>query len=922
MLKFQHKNALHTLVSCMTGRPCTKCDPGICPGFALHEWRKVCAHCKCGVDYHVGDDTNQTSENNSVDLPAISNKFEANDIMVGHGHNATPNNNNIDHYDRNQRSHKTGTRGLFNDTDSGCVLEECAWVPPGLSPKQAQAYFSKLPEDRIPFIDSIGEKHRIRQLLQQLPPHDNEVRYCNDLGEEEKHELKIFSEQRKTEALGRGTARPFPPNIPPAICENCGYHINGGDIAVFASRAGCAVCWHPNCFVCSVCDELLVDLIYFHQDGQLYCGRHHAETLKPRCSACDEIIFADECTEAEGRHWHMNHFCCFECEVVLGGQRYIMRDGKPYCTSCFEQTYAEYCDTCGDIIGLDAGQMQYEGQHWHATDRCFSCARCKKSLLERPFLPKHGQIFCSKACSHGEDQLHSESDSQYEKATTPVSHNVRHSLNLENLSLHEKNWDNSSSVEKSQDSDLPVDLNDLYPSDAIVASQHNKCLRLAKNGRIDDYERTKNTKNVASESAAQPVASFPQNTYNSTDSSGYNSSSTIDAMDHKSRGRNGQTKVVPSDTLNSTCSTASQATTCSAMSNSDKAFCMGGHVPASEFVPYRVNCSESNKNNNIVQKRIESILSSTQDTQNSSVWQTRRPSVEKISAFKSVSDSNNILKHPIINGPIPAPRAKYPSKQSDWSDANQSLSKNEPARRVSDITPPSNYFKDTPRGATRRLSENNIGLRLNTTSSTGSNNSQPRGILKKSRSQVESGNISDLHTPTDETPVSPIFPEPNTPPFNRAGRLNQSARFPNAPGSPESKSTTNYFSECEKKTCSKKLRRTKSTDFTSKATGASKKKRQARFANDVPDEHDSWCSTCTSSSDDSDYERWDKFDDNVSMTSSPHHQRRSTEFNLTHLQNLQQQAKLRYGVQSTSALPKYHHSRHSRRHHKKNCVIM
>lgn len=67
-----------------------------------------------------------------------------------------------------------------------------------------------------------------------------------------------------------------------------------------------------------------------------------------------QIIFADECTEAEGRHWHMKHFCCFECETVLGGQRYIMKDGRPYCCSCFESLYAEYCDTCAQHIGTCA----------------------------------------------------------------------------------------------------------------------------------------------------------------------------------------------------------------------------------------------------------------------------------------------------------------------------------------------------------------------------------------------------------------------------------------------------------------------------------------------------------------------------------------------------------------------------------------
>ena len=64
-----------------------------------------------------------------------------------------------------------------------------------------------------------------------------------------------------------------------------------GELAVFASRAGNDVTWHPACFVCVVCVELLVDLIYFYKDGDVYCGRHHAETLKPRCVDCDEVRY-------------------------------------------------------------------------------------------------------------------------------------------------------------------------------------------------------------------------------------------------------------------------------------------------------------------------------------------------------------------------------------------------------------------------------------------------------------------------------------------------------------------------------------------------------------------------------------------------------------------------------------------------------
>ena len=69
----------------------------------------------------------------------------------------------------------------------------------------------------------------------------------------------------------------------------CSGSIDAGDICVTASRAGPHRCWHPRCFCCSVCNELLVDLIYFYKDDKLFCGRHHAETMKPRCSACDEV---------------------------------------------------------------------------------------------------------------------------------------------------------------------------------------------------------------------------------------------------------------------------------------------------------------------------------------------------------------------------------------------------------------------------------------------------------------------------------------------------------------------------------------------------------------------------------------------------------------------------------------------------------
>lgn len=289
-----------------------------------------------------------------------------------------------------------------DDDDSGCPIEEYSWVPPGLKPDQVHQYFSSIPEEKIPYVNSFGEKYRIKQLLFQLPPHDNEARYCNPLTQEEAEQLKLFSQQRKRESLGRAVARQIPLTHSGKLeCKNCEKSIDNGSIGIFAARAGSEACWHPGCFTCACCNELLVDLIYFYNaaDDKVYCGRHHAELFKPRCPACDEIIFSDECTEAENRSWHMTHFACFDCNELLGGQRYFMKSTKPYCCKCFEKIHVEYCATCGKAIGVDQGQISYEDQHWHATDECFKCYTCSKSLRGGlMFIPRHGVIYCSNNC--------------------------------------------------------------------------------------------------------------------------------------------------------------------------------------------------------------------------------------------------------------------------------------------------------------------------------------------------------------------------------------------------------------------------------------------------------------------------------------------------------------------------------------------
>lgn len=76
-------------------------------------------------------------------------------------------------------------------------------------------------------------------------------------------------------------------------CEKCHEDIRVGDVVVTAEKANNAS-WHPGCFVCSVCNELLVDLVYFYYKNKLYCGRDLATFLGiPRCFACDEVSMCE-----------------------------------------------------------------------------------------------------------------------------------------------------------------------------------------------------------------------------------------------------------------------------------------------------------------------------------------------------------------------------------------------------------------------------------------------------------------------------------------------------------------------------------------------------------------------------------------------------------------------------------------------------
>ena len=182
-------------------------------------------------------------------------------------------------------------------------------------------------------------------------------------------------------------------------CSGCGQSMLPGDIAIFAERAGHEKCWHPSCFSCNQCGEMLEDLLYYHYKGNLYCGRDYAQLLKiPRCSACDELIFSAEYTGAEDSFWHIKHFCCWLCDSPLAGEKYIPVEGQPHCLSCWQVNHGKVCSACGEYIDPQGQRVTLGEKHWHASPMCFKCGICQASLLGGKMSRKHGTLLCSSKC--------------------------------------------------------------------------------------------------------------------------------------------------------------------------------------------------------------------------------------------------------------------------------------------------------------------------------------------------------------------------------------------------------------------------------------------------------------------------------------------------------------------------------------------
>ncbi|XP_067140319.1 prickle planar cell polarity protein 3-like isoform X2 [Centruroides vittatus] len=335
------------------GQRCLFCKDK-CPGFSPHAWRIICNNCKCSRYSHDIYHQNFVDVKDRIGFNDLSNanKINLKEITLNEGY---------------------------------------SWIPFGLTAEKIKEYFLQIPSRKVPRLGTVGENYRNQQLMLQLPKQDFALRYCKFLDYDYQNNFYDFKNERDKNALDIGYVKEVIDSS--SNCYHCTKLVIQGSLVIIAPKFGEGVCWHPVCFICCICKELLVDLVYCLKDQKLYCERHYAEVFRPRCAACDELIFARECVKAMQKDWHVTHFCCEKCDNSLSGQSFVIREEHPYCIQCYETEFSNICDGCGKIIGIDSKDLSYKNRHWH--EECFVCCKCHEKLINKQFLLQERNIYCS-----------------------------------------------------------------------------------------------------------------------------------------------------------------------------------------------------------------------------------------------------------------------------------------------------------------------------------------------------------------------------------------------------------------------------------------------------------------------------------------------------------------------------------------------
>jgi len=113
-------------------------------------------------------------------------------------------------------------------------------------------------------------------------------------------------------------------------CARCGKPCKGRSITALGKV------WHPDHFVCHICNVAFVESNFFENDGLPYCQTHYIQLFGDNCAFCKEPI-TKNCVRFLEKAYHEHHFLCQQCQVPLKNGKFTAWDSKAICLSCYDK---------------------------------------------------------------------------------------------------------------------------------------------------------------------------------------------------------------------------------------------------------------------------------------------------------------------------------------------------------------------------------------------------------------------------------------------------------------------------------------------------------------------------------------------------------------------------------------------------------
>lgn len=138
--------------------------------------------------------------------------------------------------------------------------------------------------------------------------------------------------------------------------------------------------WHPQCFVCAQCFRSFPDGIFYEFEGRKYCEHDFQMLFAPCCGRCGEFIIG-RVIKAMNANWHPQCFLCEMCNKELADSGFIRYQNRALCHDCNAKAKAaslgkHVCHKCHSMI--DDRPLRFRGEVYHPYH--FNCSSCSVEL--------------------------------------------------------------------------------------------------------------------------------------------------------------------------------------------------------------------------------------------------------------------------------------------------------------------------------------------------------------------------------------------------------------------------------------------------------------------------------------------------------------------------------------------------------------